>query len=340
MNILGQQTAYHIGELSEVSSARRAGNALSLKLGFDEIQSGRLALLITEAGTNIGKHAKRGQIFMRSLSRNGLNGIEIIAVDSGPGMFNPTKSFEDGYSTTETYGVGLGAIKRLAHEVDIYSESGKGTVLLMVIWNTEAQVIPGQWQIGSMCIPIANERVCGDSWIAVDGQRMLTVLVADGLGHGPDAAHASLLAVSVLEQAPANLPSETLQKSHQLMKGSRGAAVAVARVDLDTAELRYTGVGNISGCIYNHKSRQHLLSHNGIVGSHMSRTKEFTHAWCEDSMLVMHSDGVGTKWDINNYAGLENCHPSVIAAVLHRDHTRVRDDSTIVVIKRAQIACQ
>lgn len=340
MNILGQQTAHHIGELSEVSSARRAGNALSLKLGFDEIQSGRLALLITEAGTNIGKHAKRGQIYMRSLSRNGLNGVEILAVDSGPGMVNPARNFEDGYSTTETYGVGLGAIKRLAHEVDIYSESGKGTVLLMVIWNTEALVPCEEWQVGSMCIPLASEKICGDSWGAVDTTSMLTLLVADGLGHGPEAAHASLLAVSVLEQAPTNLPSETLQKSHLLMKGSRGAAIAIARVDLDMAELRYTGVGNISGCMYHNKSRQHLLSHNGIVGSHMSRTKEFSHTWNENSLLVMHSDGIGTKWDINNYSGLESCHPSIIAAVLHRDHTRVRDDSTIVVVKRAQNTCQ
>lgn len=340
MNIFGPQTAHHIGELSEVSSARRAGNALSLELGFDEIQSGRLALLITEAGTNIGKHAKLGQIFIRSLSCNGLNGIEVIAVDSGPGMLNPSKNFEDGISTTGTFGVGLGAIKRLAHEVDIYSEVGKGTVLLMVIWNTNVGLPTKEWQVGSMCVPVASEKVCGDSWVAADSQQFLTMLVADGLGHGPDAAKASLIAVGVLEHDPQNLPSEILQKSHSLMKGSRGAAVAIARIDLNAAELRYTGVGNISGCIYRNKARQHLLSHNGIVGSHMSHTKEFTHEWNDDSLLVMHSDGIGTKWDINNYAELHRCHPSVIAAVLHRDHTRVRDDSTIVVVKRAQNLCQ
>lgn len=336
MNILGQQTAHHIGELSEVSSARRAGNALSLKLGFDETQSGRLALLITEAGTNIGKHAKLGQMFIRPISCNGLNGIEVIAVDSGPGMINPSQNFEDGHSTTGTYGVGLGAIRRLAHEVDIYSEVGKGTVLLMVIWKTEAGVPTKQWQVGSMCVPLASEAVCGDSWVAVDSQHFLTVLVADGLGHGPDAAEASLRAVSVLEQHSQNLPSEILQKSHTLMKGSRGAAVAVARIDHDAAELRYTGVGNISGCIFRNRGRQHLLSHNGIVGSQMSRTKEFTYEWSHDSLLILHSDGIGTKWDINSYAGLSSRHPSVIAAVLHRDHTRVRDDSTIVVVKKAQ----
>jgi len=330
----GMQVAYQIGELSEVSTARRAGNEMSRKLGFDEVMSGRLALLITEAGTNIGKHAKSGQIFIKPLSCNGVNGVEVIAVDAGPGMLNATKNFEDGLSTTGTYGVGLGAIKRLAHEIDIYSEYGKGTVLMMVIWNTNQEFPMQKWKLGTMCIPLASETVCGDSWVAAETGNILSVLVADGLGHGPDAADASLLAVDALNNDPTNSPSQILKNCHTMLKGSRGAAVAVARVDLEAPELRYTGVGNITGCMYSVKGRQHLLSHNGIVGSHMSRTQEFVHEWPEDSLLVMHSDGIGTKWDIDSYSGLSSCHPSVIAAVLHRDHTRTRDDSTIVILKK------
>lgn len=331
----GAQTSHQIGELSEVASARRAGNELSRKLGFNEVRSGQLALLITEAGTNIGKHARSGHIYLRPISCDGLHGVEVIAVDAGPGMLNASKNFEDGHSSTGTYGVGLGAIRRLAHELDIYSEYGKGTVLAMTLWNTNDPYPKDEWEVGSMCIPLASEEICGDSWLAVDSERVLTVLVADGLGHGPDAAYASLLAVSVLEEAPAALPSKVLQTSHVRMKGSRGAAVAVARIDLEVAELRYTGVGNIAGCVLSEDRRQHLLSHNGIVGSHMNRTQEFVHEWNDDSILVMHSDGISTRWDMDQYPGLHRCHPSVIAAVLHRDFTRTRDDSTIVILKRA-----
>ena len=331
----GPQSCHKIGELSEIASARRAGSDLSRKLGFNEVKSGQLALLITEAGTNIGKHAESGHIYIRSITHLNACGVEVIAVDSGPGMEDPAKNFEDGNSTSGTYGVGLGAIKRLAHEVDIYSERGKGTVLVMIIWNTAELTPVVDWLVGSMCIPLASEEVCGDSWGITSLDSDVHLLVADGLGHGPEAATASLLAVQTLLDNSGKNPSRILQECHSKMKGTRGAAVAISNINTESNLLNFIGIGNIAGSIYSKTKRQHLLSHNGIVGSNMHKTKEFVHEWSNDSILIMHSDGIGTKWDLDHYDALSECHPSVIAAVLHRDYTRVRDDSTIVVLKRA-----
>lgn len=331
---LGTQSSHNIGEIGEVSSARRAGVELSRKLGFDEVRAGELAILITEAGTNIEKHASSGKIYTRAISAGEKHGVEVLAVDSGPGMGNIELNFEDGNSTTGTYGTGLGAIKRLAHHVDIYSDHGKGTVLLMILWADPAMVSEDFWEIGNICVPIPSEEVCGDSWTAVGSDTVLSVLVADGLGHGQGAADASLLAVKTMETDPDVFPVRAMQNSHALMRGSRGAAVAIARVDVTTQELRYCGVGNIAGCIFSAEGRQHLISHNGIVGTNMLKTQEFAHAWKEDAIVIMHSDGIGTKWALENYPALERCHPSVIAAVIHRDFTRGRDDATIVVFKR------
>ena len=334
----GTQTCHKIGELSQVASARRAGNELSRKLGFNEIKSGQLAIIITEAGTNIGKHADSGYIFMRSLEIDSVSGIEVIAVDAGPGMDNPSRNFEDGNSSTGTYGVGLGAIKRLAHSVDIFSERGKGTVMSITIWNSN-DAPKHSWQVGGVCLPLASEDISGDSWKICPTVSGLQILIADGLGHGPQAAEASLLAVKTLESNPESNPTKLLRDCHTNMKGSRGAALAVANIDFGLNTLRYIGVGNIAGSIFSESKRQHLLSHNGIVGSNMHKTQEFVHEWTENAMLIMHSDGIGTKWDLSNYQGLDQCHPSVIAAVIYRDHTRVRDDSTIVVLKH-NILCQ
>ena len=335
MITLGTQTCHQIGELSEISSARRAGSELSRKIGFDSVRSGELAIIITEACTNISKHAKSGCIFLRPISSGENLGIEIIAMDSGPGMLNVETNFEDGNSSTGTSGTGLGAIKRLAHFIDIYTELGKGTVLLMVLWANPESVQTNYWQIGSICIPIPSEEVCGDSWTATPSSTGLSLLIADGLGHGLEAARASLLAVDAVEADPELFPNRVLHNSHSLMKGYRGAAVAVARIDIHARELRYCGVGNIAGCIYTGEKRQHLLSHNGIVGTNMRKTHEFIHEWTNDSIVIMHSDGIGTKWSLENYIGLDKCHSSIIAAVIHRDSSRGRDDSTIVVLKRA-----
>ncbi|MGP1717067.1 MAG: ATP-binding SpoIIE family protein phosphatase [Methylophilus sp.] len=334
MMILGTQSCHNIGELSEVSSVRRAGADMSRKLGFDDIRSGELAIIITEAATNIGKHAKSGQIYLRPISEGNNHGIEVLAVDSGPGMHNVAINFEDGNSSTGTSGTGLGAIKRLAHFIDIYSEHDKGTVLLMILWADPEIISENVWEIGNMCLPIATEDVCGDSWVAVGSRNELSVLIADGLGHGQGAADASLLAVKALQDSPESFPNRIMQTSHQLMRGSRGAAVAVAKVDVAANELRYCGVGNIAGCIIAPASRQHLISHNGIVGNNMHKTQEFLHKWTEDAIVIMHSDGIGTKWSMDQYPELEKRHSSVIAAVLHRDFTRGRDDATIVVFKR------
>ncbi|MFD1123025.1 ATP-binding SpoIIE family protein phosphatase [Methylophilus flavus] len=334
MMVLGTQSCHNVGELSEVSSARRAGVEMSRKLGFDDVRSGELAIIITEAATNIGKHAKSGQIYLRAISEGDKHGIEVLAVDSGPGMRDIEINFIDGNSSTGTSGTGLGAIKRLAHFMDIYSEHDKGTVLLMILWADPEIISENFWEIGNMCLPIPSETVCGDSWIAVGSENGLSVLVADGLGHGQGAAEASLLAVKALQDDPALFPARVMQNSHLLMRGSRGAAVAVARIDAIANELRYCGIGNIAGCICSQKSRQHLISHNGIVGNNMRKTQEFLHKWTDDSIVIMHSDGIGTKWSIEHYPELENRHSSVIAAVLHRDFTRGRDDATIVVFKR------
>lgn len=331
---LGTQTSHNIGEIGEVSSARRAGVELSLKLGFDEVRAGELAIIITEAGTNIDKHASSGKIYIRAISTGDKHGVEVLAVDSGPGMGNIALNFEDGNSTTGTYGTGLGAIKRLAHHIDIYSERGKGTALLMILWADPAIAAEDFWEIGSICVPIPSEEVCGDSWTAVGTQNVLSVLVADGLGHGQGAADASLLAVKAMETDADVLPVRAMQNSHALMRGGRGAAVAIARIDVDAQELRYCGVGNIAGCMFSSEGRQHLISHNGIVGTNMLKVQEFVHAWQQDAMVIMHSDGIGTKWALENYPALEKCHAAVIAAVIHRDFTRGRDDATIVVFKR------
>lgn len=334
MITLGTQSCHHIGELSQVSSVRRAGTEMCRKLGFDDVRCGELAIIITEAATNIGKHANSGQIYLRAISAGDKHGIEVIAVDSGPGMRDIEINFEDGNSSTGTSGTGLGAIKRLAHFIDIYSEYNKGTVLLMIMWADPDILSENFWEIGNMCLPIASEEICGDSWVAVGSETGLSVLVADGLGHGQGAAEASLLAVKALQKDPDFFPHRIMQNSHLLMRGSRGAAVAVARIDVQANELRYCGVGNIAGCIVAQEKRQHLISHNGIVGNNMHKTQEFLHPWSEDAIVIMHSDGIGTKWSIEHYPELDKRHSSVIAAVIHRDFTRGRDDATIVVLKR------
>jgi hypothetical protein len=122
---------------------------------------------------------------------------------------------------------------------------------------------------------------------------------------------------------------------HAGLRGTRGAAVAVAEVALKTRGVRYAGVGNISGLILSGGTAHNLVSHNGTAGVEARKIQEFSYPWPEDGLLVLHSDGLATHWSLADYPGLAQKDPALIAGVLFRDHQRLRDDSTVVVAKVA-----
>jgi anti-sigma regulatory factor (Ser/Thr protein kinase) len=331
-----RQALYEVSESTQIAAARRAGSDLARRLGFDETAAGKVAIVITEAATNMVKHAERGEILIRPLQCGDVPGIEVLAIDSGPGMANVALNMQDGMSTSGTYGVGLGAMHRLADELDIYTAPDKGTVLCMTMWARPDVTSDQALRTGVVCLPIAGETVCGDAWVVSSDQTVSTVLVADGLGHGPDAATAAEAATEVVARRPDFPPRATLQEAHAALRGTRGAAVAAAYLDAVAEQMHFAGIGNIAAYVFSGGQRRQMVSHNGIVGSNMRTAQEFAVPWTAGSMLIMHSDGLGTRWDMAQYPGLPTRHPSVIAAVLYRDFSRRRDDVTVLVIREHQ----
>jgi len=329
----GTQQTFQIGDPSEIYAVRRAGAHLAKNIGFSDLRKAQLELVITEAGTNIIKHAQRGQILLRSLSHEKDFGIEIIAIDNGPGIINIDFLMEDGNSTAGTYGGGLGAMNRLAQEFDIYSNGNQGTAILMEMWADKLPPPHPQWKIGAVCLPIEGEDICGDAWSAEVHGENLTLLVADGLGHGPDAAKASLAAVAVLSENLGKSPAVLMEYAHTALHGTRGAAVAITQINETHNDIKFAGIGNIAVSIFINAGRKHLLSHNGIVGSNVRKVQQASQAWEDEGLLIAHSDGLGTRWELERYPGLSRAHPSLIAAVLYRDFCRGRDDVTVVVVR-------
>ena len=183
---------------------------------------------------------------------------------------------------------------------------------------------------------MAGEEVCGDSWAIDDAEGRATVLVVDGLGHGPQAAEAAREAVRVFRETAPLGPAEVIRLAHAALRSTRGAAVAVARIDRERGEVRFAGVGNISGAIVHptdENSRTSMVSHNGTVGHTIRKVQEFIYPWAPGSLLVMHSDGMATQWQVGRYTGLAASHPGLIAGVVYRDFRRSRDDVTIVVVR-------
>jgi hypothetical protein len=274
-----------------------------------------------------------------------VGGIEILALDKGPGIANVAEALRDGYSTSGSPGTGLGAIGLLAAFFDIHSVPGIGTALLARLWATSlpSPLLSGEGrgvrlEVGVVCLPKAGEEICGDAWAVEQFAGRSVVLVADGLGHGPEAAQAASEAVKVFRAHPHLTPAEMIEAIHTALRATRGAAVAIAEVDTLRHSVRFAGVGNIAGVIWTADENRHLVSHNGTAGLEVRKIQEFTYSWRaaasgEPSLLILHSDGLATHWDLARYPGLAQRHPSLIAGVLYRDFNRGRDDVTVVVAK-------
>jgi anti-sigma regulatory factor (Ser/Thr protein kinase) len=327
--------ALTVVETSQVGESRRAATALAARLGFEEEDSSRMALLTTEVATNLVKHGREGLLLLRALRDGDATGIELLALDKGPGMADVARCLHDGYSTAGSSGTGLGAIKRLSDFLDIWS-APTGTALVTRLW-TGRRRLPksGSFSVAAVTVPMAGESVCGDAWAEEQAGGRVYFLVADGLGHGPDAAAAANTAVRLFRANTGQGPGEILSILHQGMRSTRGAAVAVAVVDLDAGVVHFAGVGNISGLVLAGDTSRSMVSHNGIVGHEARKFQSFSYPFPATATLVMHSDGLRSRWDLNAYRGLIARDPALIAGILYRDFQRGRDDVTVLVARAA-----
>jgi hypothetical protein len=218
----------------------------------------------------------------------------------------------------------------------VYTRRDAGTVLRMAFWNGETAPDHSPYEIGVVSVPKKGETLNGDAWAAEIREDGATFLVADGLGHGPDACRAASLAVEALRSRPSDTPIRILDLAHGRLRPTRGAAVAVIRDEPATGEVAFAGVGNISAFIWEPSgdTRRAMVSHNGIVGHNVARSQEYRYPWPAGSFLIAHSDGLETHWEVARHAGLAACHPSIIAAMLYREHSRKRDDVVVLVVRK------
>lgn len=338
MAVSGVTRTVAVEEASQVAQARRLGAALAGDVRLDEERAGRLALVVTESGTNLLRHAGGGQILLQTVNGQGAAAgeggaaVEMLALDRGPGMANVARCLEDGYSTVGGAGTGLGAVRRLSTVFDVYSRPGHGTAILSRVGETSARP---RVVVDGVCVAAPGEQLCGDAWAEEPRADGVTILVVDGLGHGAGAAKAAATAVAAFRRARFEPPARRLEALHAAMRSTRGGAAGIADIDLTARRVRFAGVGNVGALVLDHDTPRFLMSHNGTLGHTARKIVEVTAEWPERGLLVMYSDGLGTPRELTAYPGLTERHPSLVAGVLWRDLARGRDDVTVVVAKAA-----
>ena len=323
-----------VSDPTHAGEARRHAAIYAENAKLSEQERGSLAIVVTEMATNVVKHAQRGKLIVDHLGYNGMRGLRVLAVDKGPGIHDVGVALRDGHSTAGTAGEGLGAIRRLATQFEIYSQPGKGTCVLAEFWPSAKGPKRGFGiDVGVVSVAIRGESVCGDGWATKATANTLLLMLSDGLGHGIYASEAAREAERILHESTSISPAIILRDTHDALRKTRGAAVAVAAIEVEVGRLLFTGVGNVSATLLDRQNSRGLASHNGTAGHEMRKVQEFAFPWNSNNLLVMHSDGVSGRWDLRDYPGIWNKPASVIAAVLYRDFVRERDDATVLVAK-------
>ncbi len=324
-----------VADRSYVSGARRETQEIARRIGLHADDIGRAGLIATEMATNLAKHGGGGSLLVQPLSLATVAGLELVAIDRGPGIADVARSLRDGFSTFGSAGTGLGAIARQADEFDIYSVPTKGAAVLARVWPQRRLPPADSARIGAITVAKPDEQVCGDSFGVMVSGMTVSAMVADGLGHGVAAHDAAEEARRLFNRAFQSSPIAAIRTIHAGLRATRGGAVAALTLDLAASRIVYCGLGNIAGLAAAGGNVRRFVSMNGIAGHTAERLQEFIYP-CDGPGLVviLHSDGLSANWSLDRYAGLAARHPSLIAAVLYRDLSRGRDDSTVLVIKR------
>lgn len=325
-------------ESSQIGDARRQAARLAMGLGFDELALGRLALVVTELATNLVRHAKDGLLLIGAYTQAQGAAIELISVDRGPGIRDVQQSMLDGVSTGGTQGNGLGAVKRLSGQFLMFSKLGFGTVIVARLTADNSSMNTPTHRdaplaYAGICVAAPGEAVSGDGWAYRHSGASASLVVADGLGHGPQAAEAADAAIKVFMGKSDAGAEEVVESCHAALRSTRGAALAAIDIDVEARSVTYCGAGNISTRIISGVEDRSLLSQHGTVGLQIRRIQKLRYELPPHALLVAHSDGIVTSWDLKDVPELLACDPIILAAHLVRNKLRGRDDATVVVVQ-------
>jgi anti-sigma regulatory factor (Ser/Thr protein kinase) len=327
-------TRFIASDRSYYAIIKKEAHYIAVAAGFESKRIAEMDIVIAEMTTNLYKYANDGELLIGHFTGQD-EYIEIICIDNGPGIGETSRMLADGFSTTNTLGHGLGSIKRLSDNFDIYSQKGWGTIVLSRIYKVppkkkDKKVIT----FNPVVIAKPGETVSGDGCYLKNSENLLKFIVADGLGHGREANVAVNEAVSSFKICPYDSPCDIIRYLHQDVKKTRGLVATIGVIDIEKSLVRIAGVGNISTRLSGPVLSKAHLAYNGIIGHNIPNTmNDQVLSFSEYNQLVLCSDGMRSRWDLSKITGISRCDASLQAAALYKDFGRQTDDMSAVIIK-------
>jgi len=309
-----------VQDQSAIAVVRRAARRLAAQHDWPKHRTDELAIVATEATTNILRYAEKGRALINAPAEGKGDKIVMIFTDRGPGISDMDHMFQDGMSSGDSAGLGLGAIRRLSDEFDIFSGSEVGTTIVCSFAKDSPPCATHGVEAVGLRVCHPNEEECGDDYLLRQTPKATDILVCDGLGHGPEAAAASLEVTEAVTATRSfnSEPGAVMREVTEQLIGKRGAVAALVHI----AQPQMV----------------RLPVRDGRIGARATRGYEETFDLEPGDLMILHSDGLKTLRDSYLPQGLLWKSPLLIAGFLLDRAFRGRDDASIVVIRIARDA--
>jgi len=332
----GAHISFSAEDRSYLAILKKEIHALVAAAEFSEVKAGEVDIVVAEMASNLIKHAGGGEILVQVSVEKGKEMVELISIDNGPGIADPNKMIQDGISTANTLGHGLGSMKRLSDTFELFTMPDWGTIILSRIYKTKPvqQGKPPLFDVRSLVVAKPGEQVSGDGAAYIARPNSLRVFLGDGLGHGVDAHDAVEKAAALFERSKDEWPIDILRSMHAEVKKTRGLVGTVATYFFKEKKWYICGVGNIATRMQGSLLSKNCMSYNGIIGMNIPNSmKELEVEHMRGQLLIMCSDGIRTRWELQKYTGITRFDLSVIAAVIYKDFSRKTDDMSVIITR-------
>lgn len=328
--------SFDASDRSYYAIIKREVHSLAVTAGFNEKRVAELDIVVAEMTSNLHKYANSGELLIGYFKGDENDYIELISIDNGPGMADLPRMMADGFSSTNTMGHGLGSIKRLSDQFDVFSSKGWGTILLSRIYKeppprTKAKK---EFQYKGIVVSKPGENTSGDGYYIKITDTHIKIMLADGLGHGAEANLAINEAVKAFKQCPDHSPVDIIRYLHPATRKTRGMVATIVVFDLAAKQMCVAGVGNISAKLLGSVLSKNHLAYNGIIGHNIPNTMNDTVlSFTDYNQVVLCSDGMRSRWEMNRFPGLSRCDMSIQAAAIYKDYARRTDDMSVLIAK-------
>lgn len=177
--------------------------------------------------------------------------------------------------------------------------------------------------------PTLGLDVNGDAYITKEWNGQTLLAIVDGLGHGKEAWIASTKAKNyVIENCTKDL-EQVILDLHAHLHMTRGVAAGLTKINRTANQLLFCGIGNIEARIIG-EPPMHPASLEGIVGMSLRKAKKFEYRYNSLKAVVLHSDGISSKFNLSDYPAIYE-QPQNVAEQILIEWGKKHDDATIII---------